>query len=68
MPPAPFLQCEPHLTPGGSGVFADPARIEEFRKAWLHYFCRFGQREASLEEFKELGIGCLCFLRFLSRA
>ena len=41
VPPAPFLQCEPHLTPGGSGVLADPARIdEEFRKAWLPYFCR----------------------------
>ena len=54
MPPAPFLQCEPHLTHGGSGVLADPARIdEEFRKAWLPYFCRSGQREASLEEFNE---------------
>ena len=52
IPPAPFLQCEPHLTPGGSGVLADPARIdEEFRKAWLPYFCRSGQKEASLEEF-----------------
>ena len=50
--PAPFLQCQPHLTPGGSGVLADPARIdEEFGKAWLPYFCRSGQREASLEEF-----------------
>ena len=52
VPPAPFLQCKPHLTPGGSGVLADPARIdEEFRKAWLPYFCRSGQRETSLEEF-----------------
>ena len=50
--PAPFLQCEPYLSPGGSGMLADPARIdEEFRKAWLPYFCRYGQREASLEEF-----------------
>ena len=48
--PAPFLQCQPHLTPGGSGVLADPAKIdEEFRKAWLPYFCRSGQRETSLE-------------------
>ena len=31
---------------------ADPARIdEEFRKAWLPYFCRSGQRETSLDEF-----------------
>ena len=30
--PAPFLQCKPDLTPGGSGVLAGPARIdEEFR-------------------------------------
>ena len=50
--PPPFLQCKPHLSPGGSGVLADPARIDgEFRKAWLTYFCRSGQREASLEEF-----------------
>ena len=52
VPLAPFLQCQPHLTPGGSGVLADPARIdEEFQKAWLPYFCRSGQRETSLEEF-----------------
>ena len=52
VPPAPFLQCEPRLTPGGSGVLSDPARIdEEFRKAWLPYVCRSGQREASFEEF-----------------
>ena len=50
--PAPFLQCKPHLTPGGSGVLADPAKnVEEFRKAWLPYFCRSGQRDTSLEEF-----------------
>ena len=52
LPPAPFLQCEPHLTPGSSGVLPDPARIdEEVRKAWLPYFCRSGQRDTSLEEF-----------------
>ena len=40
VPPAPFLQCDPALTPGGSGVLVDPLRIdEEFRKAWLPYFC-----------------------------
>ena len=52
VPPSPFLQCDRALTPGGSGVLADPARIdEEFRKAWLPYFCRSGQRETSLDEF-----------------
>ena len=50
--PAPFLHCKPHLTSGGSGVLADPARTdEEFRKAWLPYFCRSDQKETSLEEF-----------------
>ena len=52
VPPVPFLQCQPHLTLGGSGVLVDPARIdEEFRKAWLPYFCRSGQWDTSLEEF-----------------
>ena len=52
VPPAPFLQCDAHLSRGGSVVLADPARIdEEFRKAWLPYFCRSGQRDTSLEEF-----------------
>ena len=54
VPPAPFLQCKPHLSPGGSGVLADPARVgEDLRKAWLPFFCRSGQRDASLEEFNE---------------
>ena len=52
MPPAQFLQCEPCFTPCGSGVLSDPARIDaEFRKAWLPYFWRSGQRETSLDEF-----------------
>ena len=52
VPPAPFLQCEPRLTTNCSGVLSDPNRIDaEFRKAWLPYFCRSGQRETSLDEF-----------------
>ena len=47
-----FSSVRPHLTLGGSGVLADPNKIfEEFRKAWLPYFCRSGQRDTSLEEF-----------------
>ena len=50
--PAPFLQCDPRLTPDGSGTLSDPTQIDaEFRKAWLPYFCRSGQRETSLDEF-----------------
>ena len=63
VPPAPFLQCDPLITPGVSGVLADPAWIdEEFRKAWLPYFCRSGQREASLDEFTHEVEGWLPFL------
>ena len=52
VPPAPFLQCDPRLTPDGSGVLSDPNQIDaEFRKAWLPYFCCSGQRETSLDEF-----------------
>ena len=52
VPPAPFLQCDPALTPRASGVLADPLRIdEEFQKAWFPYFCRSGRRETNLEEF-----------------
>ena len=65
--PAPFLQCKPHLTPGGSGVLADPAGIdEEFRKTWLPYICRSGQREVSLEELVEEVDGWLPLLPELS--
>ena len=46
VPPAPFLQCDPALTPGGSGVLSASMRIdEEFQKAWLPYFCRSGRRD-----------------------
>ena len=63
VPPAPFLQCQAHLTPGGPGVLADPARIdEEFPQAWPPYFCRSGQRETSLEEFSDEVDGCLPLL------
>ena len=42
---------------------ASPDRIdEEFRKAWLPYFCRSGQREASLEESNEEVVGWLPLL------
>ena len=69
VPPAPFPQCKPHLTPGGSGVLSDPARIDaEFRNAWLPYCCRSGQRDNTLEEFNEDVEGWLPLLPELGRA
>ena len=64
VPPAPFLQCKPRLTPGGSGVLADPTGIDgEFRKAWLPYSCSSGQRETSLRNsVSKLMVGFLCCL------
>ena len=41
--PAPLLCCDPCLTVDGSGVLSDPDRIDEqFRNAWLPFFCRAG--------------------------
>ena len=46
-----FSSASHVLTPGGSGVLADPVRIdEEFRNVWLPYFCLSGQRETRLED------------------
>ena len=55
VPPAPFLQCKPHLSPGVvlGCLLIRPGFFEEFREAWLPYFCRSGQRDTSLEEFNE---------------
>ena len=54
VPPSPFLQCDRALTPGGSGVLADPARIdEEFRKAWLPYFLSLWAKGDQPYEFKD---------------
>ena len=39
---------------------------EEFRKAWLPFFCRSGHREASLEEFDAEAEGWLLSLREIS--
>ena len=67
VPPGPFLHCEPHLTPGGSGVISDPGRIdEEFRKAWLPHFCRSGKgRPALTNSILRLLGGCLSYLKFI---
>ena len=47
VPPAPFLQCKPHLTPDGFGVNQILLGLmKNPRKAWLPNFCRSGQREA----------------------
>ena len=67
VPPAPFLQCEPHLTPDGSGVLSDPVRIdEEFRKAWLPYFSVLGKgRQALTNSALRLMGGCRFYLKFI---
>ena len=49
--PPPFVQCSLHLTPSGSGVLADPARIDGNSESLASLICRSGQRKASLEEF-----------------
>ena len=67
VPPAPFLQCEPCLSPDGSDVLSDLVRIdEEFRKAWLPYFCRYGKgRPALTNSALKLMGGCRFYLKFI---
>ena len=53
-PPAPFLCCDPCLTVDGSGILSDPDRIDEqFRNAWLPFFCRVGRGAADLSVFDQ---------------
>ena len=41
--PAPFLSCDTGLKEDGSGILSDPGLVDEqFRRAWLPYFCRAG--------------------------
>ena len=55
--PAPLLCCDPCLTVDGSGVLSDPDRIDEqFRNAWLPFFCRAGRSVADPSFFdREVG-------------
>ena len=49
--------CDPCLTVDGSGVLSDPDRIDEqFRNAWLPFFCRAGRGAADPSVFgQEVG-------------
>ena len=63
VPPALLLQWDPHLTLDGSGVVADPTKIDDkFRKAWLPCICSSGQRATSLDEFNAEVEGWLLLL------
>ena len=70
--PAPLLCCDPCLTVDGSGVLSSPDRIDEqFRAAWLPFFCRAGRSAADPSVFdREVGgwlprLGEFDFLKFL---
>ena len=70
VPPAPFLQCDPGDTVGGSGVIADPALIDaKFREAWMPYFSRSSRVlliwMISLRKLVEVGYLCWTFFIFL---
>ena len=68
VPPAPSLQCEPHLTPGGSGVLADPAKIdEEFRsRPGFPIFVALGKgRPALRNSIEKWRAGYHFYLRFI---
>ena len=72
VPPAPFLQCEPCLTPGGSGVLSDPARIlllglmKNSERLGFPTFAALGKgRPALTNSALRLMGGCLFYLKFI---
>ena len=62
VPPAAILQCKPHLTPGGSGVLADPARIDkEFEKGFALLLSLWAEGGQPLRNsLRTLMVGCPC--------
>ena len=53
VPPAPFLVCDPGVTTGGSGILVEPHAIDEqFRRAWMPFFCRGDRGTADLDAFR----------------
>ena len=53
VPPAPFLQCKHHLTPGGSGVLADLLGLMRNSKGLASLLMSFWTKGTNLEEFNE---------------
>ena len=66
VPPAPFLQCEPHLTPGGSGVLADPGLMRNSERLGFPTFVVLGKGRPALTNsiLSVLG-GCRFYLKFI---
>ena len=53
VPPASFLVCDPGTTVGGSWVLVEPHAIDEqFRRAWMPFFCRGDRGNADLDAFR----------------
>ena len=53
VPAAPFLVCDPASTVDGSGILVDPHAIDEqFRKAWMPFFCRGEKGHADFDSFR----------------
>ena len=67
VPPAPFLQCKPHLTPGGSGVLSDPAGLmKNSERPGFPLFAVLGKgRPALTNSILRLLGGCHFHLRFV---
>ena len=64
VPPAPFLQCDPALTPVGSGVLSDPMRIDSKKLGFPISVVLDEGRPTLRNSLMRLGAGCLFFLRW----
>ena len=61
--PAPYLSCDLGLPEDGRGVLSDPQCVDEqFRKAWLPFFCRAGRESVDLLAFNAEVCGWLPLL------
>ena len=69
VPPSPFLQCHRSLTPGGSGVLADPARIvKNSERLGFPTFVGLDKgRPALMNSILSVMVGCLCWVNFLCK-
>ena len=52
------MVCCPSVTAGGSGVLVEPSAIDEqFRRAWMPFFCRGDRGHADLDAFRAVAEG-----------
>ena len=63
VPPAPLLQCKPHLTPGGSGVRIRPGKMRNSERPGFPTFAALGKGIPALRNSMRMLMGGYHFYR-----